>query len=303
MAFNKLYDKIPAWMIGLSLMGVFILFMLSYIEGKPFKIASSEYGFFDKNEQSKINLDEINKILDQIGVSSEVIGNLAKRIDNNKVSLTDIDNKLATIESGISERLEKRGNKFIAKEVNTHLDKLRRSSTEIHKIKEDINKNTLSISNIDDKLDSLSHRLSGKSLVDPIDSLRTELLNEIYKNKALSFQVQGIIQFSNKLYKESLMSFIEAFIFHNYTSSYGNLQRVKKAILEILKEVKPAELKDDPIALHGIDSLLREANSSDIVGIHTDFIRSLERFIHKNNLPIKLRNSSYEKEGINTQVQ
>ena len=56
MAFNKLYDKIPAWMIGLSLMGVFILFVLSYIEGKPFKINSSEYGFFDKNEQSKINL-------------------------------------------------------------------------------------------------------------------------------------------------------------------------------------------------------------------------------------------------------
>lgn len=298
MAFNKLYDKIPAWMIGLSLMGVFILFVLSYIEGKPFKINSSEYGFFDKNEQSTINLDEINKILDQIGVSSEVIGNLAKKIDNNEMSFTDIDYKIATIESGISERLEKIGNKFIAKEVNTHINKLGLSSTEIHKIKEDINKNTLSISNIDEKLDSLSHRLNGKPLVDSIDSLRTELLYEIYNNRALSFHVQGDLQLSNKFYKKSLMSFIAAFIFSNYTSSYGHLQRVKNIILDLLKEVKPAELKDDPDALNQINSLLTEAYSSKTDGIHTDFIRSLERFIHKNNLLIKLGN-----EGINTQVQ
>ena len=266
MKINKIITRLPSWLIGLTLLSIFILFCLSYRNEKPFKIANIEFGFFGEKGRSQLSAKKIKEILIEIGFSSDEIKNIREALKLNEESISKIDNKINSLEEHLSNDLMK--NIFENKKnIHIAIDSLR---------------NEESISKIDNKINSLEEHLSNdlmknifenkKNIHIAIDSLRQEILTKIDECKGNSFHIQGVFLLSKRLYTQALLSFTDALLLQIGTEDHLNSQRNKENILRCLKKVKSNEIKNDFLLNKKLEMLLEKAKEYNYGGLHEDFI-------------------------------
>lgn len=268
MGFKLDINKIPSWIMGLSLLGMLILFALSYFEKSPFKFFDKEFGFYENKEHSESFSIQRKELLNKISSLGKEIRSLKDSLKTNKQAFNNNIERINNLDDSIKKET-----------LSLH--------NEINDVRKFLNNNKESITNIHNTLSSIEHTLMNK--VD--DALyKQEISHSIVKDEihskialsfALSYQIQGVYLSGEKFYLDALESFTNALLLQVGNIDQQNLHRNKYNLLICLNKLKISELKENQRIVDLLQSLLTRMKEYSFDGRHEDFMNVVTSKLEK----------------------